>query len=70
MEALPQDDVAMPILKKAAGLESVVEEAGDTEAIVRYTRMRLNRIACTCRKVAPRAPLSALLAFFEKSLRR
>jgi hypothetical protein len=38
LDALLQDDVAMPILKKAAVLESVVEEAGDTEAVVRYTR--------------------------------
>lgn len=42
LEALQQDEVAMPILKKTAGLEAVVEEARDTEAIVRYARMRLN----------------------------
>ena len=38
LEALRQDDVALPILEKAAGLESVVERAGETEAIVRYVR--------------------------------
>ena len=35
---LLQDEVALPILEKAARLESVVEEAGDTEVLVRYTR--------------------------------
>jgi hypothetical protein len=38
LDALLQDEVARPILEKAAGLESVVEEAGDTEVLVRYTR--------------------------------
>jgi hypothetical protein len=38
LDALLQDDVALPILEKAAGLESVVERAGETEAIVRYVR--------------------------------
>ena len=41
LETLVQDAVAMPILEKAAGLESVVEEAGDTEVAVRYTRKSL-----------------------------
>lgn len=36
--ALLQDEVALPILEKAAGLESVVETTGDTEVVVRYTR--------------------------------
>ena len=38
LDELLQDEVALPILEKAAGLESVVEEAGDTEVVVRYTR--------------------------------
>jgi hypothetical protein len=38
LDALLQDEVARPILEKAAGLESVVEEASDTEVLVRYTR--------------------------------
>jgi hypothetical protein len=38
LDALLQDEVARPILKKAAGLESVVEATGDTEVLVRYTR--------------------------------
>jgi hypothetical protein len=42
LDALLQDDVALPILEKAAGLVSVVEEAGDTEAAVRYIRKGLN----------------------------
>jgi hypothetical protein len=41
LDALLQDEVARPILEKAAGLESVVEEAGDTEVLVRYTRKSL-----------------------------
>jgi hypothetical protein len=42
LEALLQDGVALPILEKAADLESVVEETGNTEAVVRYTRKSLN----------------------------
>lgn len=42
VEMLAQDDVAMPILKKASRLEAVVEEAGDTEAVVRYVRKDMN----------------------------
>jgi len=38
LDALLQDEIARPILEKAAGLESVVEEACDTEVLVRYTR--------------------------------
>jgi hypothetical protein len=38
LDALSQDDVALPILEKAASLESAVEEAGDMEVVVRYTR--------------------------------
>ena len=38
MEALLQDEVAMPILEKAAGLESVVEIEDPTEILVRYLR--------------------------------
>jgi hypothetical protein len=42
LEALLQDDVALPILEKAADLESVVEETSNAEAVVRYTRKSLN----------------------------
>lgn len=42
LDALLRDDVALPILEKAAGLESVVEVAGETEAVVRYIRKNLN----------------------------
>jgi hypothetical protein len=42
LDALLQDDVALPILEKAAGLESVVEMSGDMEAIVRYARKNPN----------------------------
>jgi hypothetical protein len=38
LEALLQDEVAMPILEKAAGLEAVVEMSTHTEAVVRYSR--------------------------------
>ena len=38
LDALLQDEVARPILEQAADLESVVEEAGDTEVVVRYLR--------------------------------
>jgi hypothetical protein len=38
LDALLQDEVALPILEKAAGLESVVEATGDLEVIVRYLR--------------------------------
>jgi len=38
LDALLQDEVAMPILEKAAGLESVVEIVNPTEILVRYLR--------------------------------
>ena len=38
LEALLDDGVALPILEKAAGLESVVEPAGPVEVVVRYLR--------------------------------
>jgi hypothetical protein len=38
LESLLQDEVALPILEKAAGLESVVEMTSHTEVIVRYSR--------------------------------
>ena len=41
LDALLQDEVALPILEKAVRLESVVEESGDTEVAVRYTRKSL-----------------------------
>jgi hypothetical protein len=38
LDALPQDEVAMPILEKVAGLESVVEIDHSDEVLVRYSR--------------------------------
>jgi hypothetical protein len=38
LDALLQDEVALPILEKAAGLESVVEATGDMEVVVSYLR--------------------------------
>jgi len=38
LRALIQDEVAMPILEKAAGLEAAVDTFGESEAIVRYIR--------------------------------
>jgi hypothetical protein len=38
LDALLQDEVAMPILEKAARLESVVEIENPTEILVRYLR--------------------------------
>ncbi len=38
LDALLRDAVALPILEKAAGLESVVEVQNDTEVLVRYLR--------------------------------
>jgi hypothetical protein len=38
LDALLQDEVALPILEQAAGLESVVEATGDAEVVVRYLR--------------------------------
>jgi hypothetical protein len=38
LEALLQDEVALPILEKAAGLESVVEIVNPTDILVRYLR--------------------------------
>lgn len=38
LDALLQDEVARPILEKAAGLESVVEVENSTEVLVRYLR--------------------------------
>ena len=41
LDTLVHDDVAMPILEKAAGLESVVEMISHTEVVVRYSRKHL-----------------------------
>jgi hypothetical protein len=41
LETLLHDEVAMPILEKAASLESVVETISPTEVLVRYSRKRL-----------------------------
>lgn len=41
LDALVQDDVAMPILEKAAGLEAVVEMISHSEVLVRYARKSL-----------------------------
>lgn len=38
LETLVQDEVAMPILEKAAGLDAVVEMISHTEVMVRYSR--------------------------------
>jgi hypothetical protein len=38
LDALLQDEVALPILEKAARLESVVEIENSTEILVRYLR--------------------------------
>ncbi len=41
LDALLQDEVALPILEQAAGLESVVETINPTEVLVRYSRKSL-----------------------------
>jgi hypothetical protein len=38
LDALLRDEVALPILEKAAGLESEVEVQNSTEVLVRYLR--------------------------------
>jgi hypothetical protein len=38
LEALLDDEVALPILEKAAVLESVVELTGPAKVVVRYLR--------------------------------
>jgi hypothetical protein len=41
LEALVQDEVAMPILEKAAGLEATVDMLSHTDVVVRYSRKSL-----------------------------